>query len=393
MLFNAAQDLHERGDLSGAIKLYDKALKAVPEFPEAEYQRGVAELGLGDRVEAERSFRRALQLREDWSPAMTALGSLLVESGKFAEAEALLTKALAAEPQNSSALAALIDLRLKTNASIAVLQELLASATVLTAKANQTAALWAARAALESAFDKRDAARVSLAKALAIDPANRWALVQTADLALRDSDILRAKETANALEKLGVNVEAIRTAISLAEGGGASSAADLEKQLEAEPKNVVALGRLCSMLRRDAPMKAAEYCRRASEVEPSNISPAIGYAAALVQAREFDTAVFVLRGLTRIAPENSTAHANLATALFELKRYNDAIVEYEWLTSKQPNLAAAYYFLAVCYDRLGKDLDAMANYQQYVRLADPAANKLDIEKVNLRVEQLQKKRK
>ena len=35
-------------------------------------------------------------------------------------------------------------------------------------------------------------------------------------------------------------------------------------------------------------------------------------------------------------------------------------------------------------------MDAMANYQLYLRLADPEANKLDIEKVNLRLPQLQK---
>jgi len=32
----------------------------------------------------------------------------------------------------------------------------------------------------------------------------------------------------------------------------------------------------------------------------------------------------------------------------------------------------------------------MANYQSYLRLADPVASKLDIEKINLRLPQLQK---
>src|SRR5258708_9281201 len=45
-VFNEAQDLHEKGDLAGAIALYEKALKIVPEFPEAAYQRGVAKLSL-----------------------------------------------------------------------------------------------------------------------------------------------------------------------------------------------------------------------------------------------------------------------------------------------------------------------------------------------------------
>jgi tetratricopeptide (TPR) repeat protein len=39
-IFNQAQELHEKGDISGAIALYTKALKVFPDFPEAEYQCG-----------------------------------------------------------------------------------------------------------------------------------------------------------------------------------------------------------------------------------------------------------------------------------------------------------------------------------------------------------------
>src|SRR4051812_15485803 len=41
-LFNQAQDLHEKGDLLGAVELYEKAIRLLPEFPEAEYQRAAA---------------------------------------------------------------------------------------------------------------------------------------------------------------------------------------------------------------------------------------------------------------------------------------------------------------------------------------------------------------
>ena len=192
-IFNQAQDLHEHGDLTGAIKLYDKALKAMPEFPEAEYQRGIAELALGRDAEAEKAFRRALVLREDWSPALTSLGSLLVVSGQFAEAEKLLSKALEAEPQNPAALAAMVDMRLATKAAPAVLKELLERVAALTAKANPTSSIWAARAALEAALGQRAAAKLSIANALAIDPKNRAALFLSADVALAESDHARLK--------------------------------------------------------------------------------------------------------------------------------------------------------------------------------------------------------
>ena len=56
----------------------------------------------------------------------------------------------------------------------------------------------------------------------------------------------------------------------------------------------------------------------------------------------------------------------------------------------QPTSAAAFYFLAIIHDQLNEYLDAMANYQQYLKLADPGSNKLEIEKVNLRLPGLQK---
>src|SRR5262245_45065178 len=55
-IFNRAQDLHEKGDLNGAVELYKGALKVIPEFPEAEYQCGVAHLGLNEGAAAESSF-------------------------------------------------------------------------------------------------------------------------------------------------------------------------------------------------------------------------------------------------------------------------------------------------------------------------------------------------
>jgi len=123
-LANQAQDLHEKGDLTGAVKLYARALEIEPQFPEAEYQSAVAELGLGKTTDAEKAFRRALALREDWTLPMTALGSLLVQEGQNDEAEKLLSRVIELEPQNSGALSALVEFRLKTKAAAPVLQDL-----------------------------------------------------------------------------------------------------------------------------------------------------------------------------------------------------------------------------------------------------------------------------
>ena len=99
------------------------------------------------------------------------------------------------------------------------------------------------------------------------------------------------------------------------------SVESLEKILENEPKNVIILERLCILSRTENPQKSLDYCRRASELEPDNINHAVGFGAALVQAKRFLEAVSLLFKIKKIAPDNYTARANLAAALFQLKRY------------------------------------------------------------------------
>jgi tetratricopeptide (TPR) repeat protein len=420
-IFNQAQDLHEKGDLAGAIKLYEKALKIEPAFPEAEYQRGVAELGLGKNTEAERSFRRALELRADWTLAMTGLGSLLVEKGQLAEAEKLLAKVVELEPHNPAALIAMTDLRLKNNAPSGVLQEILSRLTVLTGKANATSSLWTARAAIENALARRNLAKSSLAKALAADPKNRPALFLLADIAIVEGDIVKAKDLSarldtaspanDSLKLLKANIFAIegKTDSALAQldsmqsvAGAANelrqkintsrvtSPAELERQLAANEKDASILGRLCTLYRKQDPAKALDYCRKAADAEPGNANHAVGFGAALVQAKQYDSAVGIFRKILEIVPDNATARANLATALFQLKRFPEAKTEFQWLTEAQPKSAGPFLFLGILHDESAEYTDAMANYQQYLRLADPVENKLDIEKVKLRLPSLQR---
>jgi predicted Zn-dependent protease len=183
-----------------------------------------------------------------------------------------------------------------------------------------------------------------------------------------------------------------RDVISLRNSLIAASSADvgaLEKQLGADTKNPVLLGRLC-ILTRTNPQKSLEYCRRASEAEPGNIGHAIGFGAALVQAKELVQAVDLLRKLLMLDPENYAIHANLATALFGLRRYQEAKPEFEWLIQKKPELAIAYYYLAIAHDNLAEYTDAMTNYRLFLRFVDSKQNQLEIDKVDLRIPTLEK---
>ena len=423
-LFNQGQDAHEKGNLNTALKFYDEAIKLAPEFPEAEYQRGNALNSLGKTVEAEKAFRRAIELREDWTLPMTALGALLIDKNNFAEAEKVLTKAIELDAQNFSAFSALTELRLKEHADAKIIKELLAKLQVLTSTAKPTASLWTARAALENFLNDKVSAKTSLNRAFLIEPNNKSALINRAEIALVEGDSATATEILKTLSKIAPNstdAKLLQAKVFASDGKideavkildaitnptsevkllrdkiaavSSTNIADLEKQLEKSQKDAVVLGRLCTLLRKDNPNKALDYCRRANESEPNNINHAVGFAAALVQVKRFEDAIFVLKKILQIAPDNFTAHANLATALFELKRFEEAKIEFNWLAQKQPDLAITYFFLAILHDNLGQYLDAMANYQQFLKLADATQNKLEIEKVELRLPGLQRQLK
>jgi tetratricopeptide (TPR) repeat protein len=420
-LFNKGQDAHEKRDFALAIENYEKAIKLVPEFPEAELQRANALVSLGRFDDAETSFRRALELREGWSLAQANLGSLLVQKKKYAEAEKFLTQAIENEELNFPAYAAMTELRLKTKASPAVLDALLTKMRILTTKANPTASIWASRAALENVVGDKRLAKASASRALELDNKNLAALTVSADVALFEHDPAAADPFVKRLENLAPDSDStkgLRARILVAQGKADDAlallnsvsnpgpelvdlknqltatktvdVAELEKQLAMDPKNPVILAKLCTAYRVSDPNKSLDYCRQAAEAAPSEVQPVVGYGAALVQAKRYDEAVVVLRRLVAIAPDNATARANLATALFQLKRYPEAKVEFRWLTDHQPEQPIAYYFLAIVHDQLTEFPDAAANYQQFLRLANPESSKLEIEKVNLRLPVVQK---
>lgn len=421
VLFNKGQDAHEKKDFVLAIENYDKAIKLVPDFPEAELQRGNALVAIGKLDDAEASFRRALELREGWSLAEANLGSLLVQKKNYAEAEKFLTQAIENEELNFPAYAAMTELRLVTKASPAVLNALLAKTRVLTSKANPTASIWASRAALENVVGDKKLAKASATRALELDNKNLTALTVSADVALFENDPAAADPFVKRLEMLSSGSEptkGLRARILVAQGKSHDAlallnsitspgpeiidlknqltatktvdVAELEKQLATDLKNPIILAKLCSAYRVSDPNKSLDYCRQAAEASPTEVQPVVGYGAALVQAKRYDEAVIVLRRLLTIAPDNTTARANLATALFQLKRYPEAKVEFRWLTEHQPEQSIAYYFLAIVHDQLTEFPDAAANYQLFLKLADPESSKLEIEKVNLRLPVVQK---
>jgi tetratricopeptide (TPR) repeat protein len=423
-LFQKGQDAHERGDLKAAVEFYGAAIKLKPDFPEAEYQRATALLQIGNKSQAERGYRRALELRPDWAPPYAALGSMYIEESRQDEALKLLTEALKRDPGNATVLKTIGALPYPTTAS----KETLSSA--LDAIKNETTATSSsvglmAEAALEDSLGDKAAASSSLDQAIAADPSNalayeRRAMIRaqhnempgaisdaekahalaptSANSALllarlyvqadRAGDALRTLDGLPPNLKASTRIQSLRNTILAGSGDSPEARNALEAILKTDQNNAAVLARLGALYRMDDPARSLDYYRRALQIEPRNAEFATGYGAALVQARRFPEAAGVLRQVVAVAPDNFAAHANLATALYESKDYPGAVNEYNWLLSTKPDLYVAHFFIATAYDYTGQFPAALEEYQTFLANADPEKNRLEIEKVNLRLPSL-----
>lgn len=422
-LFERGQDAHAKNDYQKAIGLYDAAIKIKPEFPEAEFQRAIALLAISQNAEAIEGFNRAVKLRPDWAIAYAKFGTMLASQGTARDAEPILRKAIKLNDQSLEATVALATL-LQHNG---LYPEALKLIRLATSFRDATAQTWQQRAFIEVGAGDNAAALSSITQAVQLDPANpavrsdraRLLLLRDRVAALADLDIAKQSLTpATPGKQLGVIFEVARLyalagkseeALKLIDALDANTrkepsfvelraeiAADLgsnapedlqalEQIAQRDPKNARVLARLGEGYRRIDPAKSQAYYLRALQIEPDNAKFATGYAAALIQARRFAEAATVLQRVINKTPDDYTAHANFALALYELKRFAEAIPEYEWLAKTRPEIAATYFFIATAHDNLGEYPQALDAYQRFLSHADPTNNKLEIEKVNLRL--------
>src|SRR5687767_7827629 len=220
-LFNQGQDAHEKGELKAAIDLYEKALKLLPDFPEAELQRGSAYQSLGDLSTAEAAFRKAVALREDWSLALANLGSLLVRKGKYDEARPILKRAIEVDADNTPAYVATTTLAISTNAPDTELKELYKKIASIAAAAKTIPSIWTSKAILENALNEKKAAELSAKKALELDPKSVSMLALLGSLAVDSGDPSFAANQVAKIETINPAAEGLtylKVRLLLAEG-------------------------------------------------------------------------------------------------------------------------------------------------------------------------------
>lgn len=90
------------GDTNGAKAAFEVAIQKNPKQADAHHYLGVVNEQTGARADAEKNYRRALDLQPDLQESSVNLAALLIDAGKFDEAASLMKKAIAKDPKNAS---------------------------------------------------------------------------------------------------------------------------------------------------------------------------------------------------------------------------------------------------------------------------------------------------
>ena len=101
LLASGKRKLYDEKNPTGALKDFQAAIRKCPGYYEAYYQAGVAFLGLQNEGEAEKQFRKSVEIsRGKYGDADIGIATLLLQRHEDVEGEKLLQQGLASNPQS-----------------------------------------------------------------------------------------------------------------------------------------------------------------------------------------------------------------------------------------------------------------------------------------------------
>ncbi|MEK6408609.1 MAG: tetratricopeptide repeat protein [Acidobacteriota bacterium] len=420
--FDEGQNAQQRGDLNSAVRFYTTAIVAEPSLFQAYYQRATALLKLGREPEAETDLKKVIQLEPSFARAHRSLGQIWLDRGQTEDATRALARAVELDPKLPGVRVYLASALLKSGEPARAIEHL----RVAIEQREEAPLAYALAGVAEERLGKSAEAFADYSRAIELDANNATAHEGRARLLETRGDFAKAIEEYSAayraqpsrglavkLAELHTRAGQLQAAIQLyrrlllekpddfairAEmaclmadnGQGQEAEMEMTRVLAAKPADAKLLAKAGDFFFKEKPAQAADYYKRSIEVDPGNNRVRAQLGASLVRSLQVEAALPVLGEAIAREADNYPAHASLATAHFKLKQYPEAAREFIWIIHARPDVSASYYFLAISLDHLGDCQQALRAYQEYVRRADPAANKNEVEEANTRSAQLQR---
>jgi len=91
--------LYQNKDSAGGVVDFEQAISLAPGYYEAHFQLALAYLAVGKSGEAEKHFRKSIELSGDkYGEADVGLGTMMLDQGYFAEGEKTIRRGIALNP-------------------------------------------------------------------------------------------------------------------------------------------------------------------------------------------------------------------------------------------------------------------------------------------------------
>lgn len=420
--FEDGQNAQQRGDLNSAVKFYTNAISIDGSLYQAYYQRATALAALGREKEAEADLHKVNEIEPNFGRAHRALGQLFLDRGQTEDAKREFARAVELEPKLPGVRVYYASALLKSGEPDRAIEHL----KVAIEQREQLPLAYALLGLAEERVGKTAEAFSEYTRAIELETSNAIAhegrgrifesrgdtakaideytvafkAQPSRDLAIRLAGLhTRVGQTQAAIQiyrrllldrpdDFAVRAE---MACVMAENDQAEEAEkEITRVLAAKPNDAKLLAKFGDLYYNRKPAIAADYYKRAADADPSDIRVRTQLGASLVRSLQIDAALPVLNDVIARDPQNYPAHASLATALFKQKLYPEAAREFLWIIRSKPDVPASYYFLAISLDHLGDCEQALKSYHEFVRRADAAANRNEVEEATTRSAQLQR---
>ncbi len=347
-------------DLTAARGRYAAAAALNPQNPAFYVNFGDLLLQLNEPLEAEQSYRRALELRQELSHAHYGLARIAVQQGDLQNARTLLEQASALSPRHGEVhtLQSQV-LRRLGDVDSAQRSEVLARASLTSTRPNDpVVAAMEAKAVSSTAYARRGATLARQGDYAAAERAFRRVL-----------DIRPG--TATDYSNLG--------GVLVRQGRTDESISVYEKGMALAPDDVELLSNFGSALA-DAgdPRRGIELLERAVALDSGYWQAHQNLGLARDQSGQSELAIGHYRDAIGLNPADPGVHTNLGTSLARLGQLEAGVEAWQTALEIDPRSLEARYNSAVALVQLGRHGEALSHLREGVRLAPRSSKFLSL---------------
>src|SRR5262245_60364042 len=321
-IFARAYQLHQSGDIEGAIREYQAYLALRPERVEARSNLGAALARLGRYADAIEQYKRALALDGRNQGIRFNLAMAYYKTARIVSASKELEAVVAAQPENKNAVLLLADCNLRLGEFKRVIE-------------------------LLTPVERSEPDNRAVAYLLGMALINDKQLDKGQE---RIERILRDGDSPEAHVMMGttyLNVNEYDKALK-----------EFKRAVELNPK-LPSVNSLYgqTLLRMGATEEAMTAFRRELEINPNDFDSCLQIGILLKEDQKLDEARdYLLRALT-VRPSEPNARFYLASIDVAQGKLNEALPALEQLVKDAADFAAAHVMLATVYYRMGRKAD------------------------------------